>query len=198
MCICTCLAQCLHVYCMLFSLFFIYFVLFCFVCFCFIVFYFVLLLRCLFYSFLFLLNYFYSSPSLPSFWFLPTTSQPSPHPLLQKDNIIRGKFIETVALRFCKLTRSRSPAGEPSWDHELGPLHVRNSCVAWSFWGTPVSETRIYPWCMICGFGLDILWWDTLFSLNTGERGLFLPQLHVPVSFLRIGQEGLDSDTRQN
>ena len=51
---------------------------------------------------------------------------------------------------------------------------------------------------MNCGFGADTPWLDALFSFNTGERGLFLPQLYVPVCFLRIGREGLDLDTRQN
>lgn len=28
----------------------------------------------------------------------------------------------------------------------LGPLHVKNCCVAWSLWGALGSRTRIYPW----------------------------------------------------
>lgn len=98
---------------------------------------------------IFIKLFFHSSPSLLSFFSQPTTPQPISHPLLQKDTM-RRKFIETVALRFWKFMDSRPTAAEPSCDYVLGPLHVSNSCEAWSCWRTLVCGTTIYPWCMHC------------------------------------------------
>ena len=61
----------------------------------------------------------------------------------------------------------------------LGPLHMCNSCVAWSICGTPNNGSRAVPvlWLALGNYSSC---WIALLSLNTGGRCLVLGQLDMP------------------
>lgn len=72
---------------------------------------------------------------------------------------------------------------------QLGPPYVGENGEACTICGIFGSRNGIYPWCMSQLVAVHSLWWEAMFSLNSGGRSLVVPQLNVP-ELVDIGMSG--------